>query len=299
MAHLRRGVGTPRRCALGIVPSRVAGGFPSGAYRLHPGVEGIEGRLGGRDGGLGLVELVRGGGVERAGGLRDVVGGSGGERRVRWERTRESWKGWRGDTIGGLKDEGRRRARGFAGRAPRPCRRRGIGAPSRRRVRVGAVACGADGGRVRGSTSERARCERDSPRPRLVFRVARRGTGHTFRVSTMPPAVAPAAARERLRCAPRAAWDPPRGSGRRPAPVSASTRPRIRVVDAFRRASSGRRGAPRFPTGSLARGPGPSLGSAPRASRVPPDDPGALTDATTTGVDATVDVDEAAEMVAV
>ena len=109
----------------------------------------------------------------------------------------------------------------------------------------------------------------------------------------MPPAVAPAAARERLRCAPRAAWDPPRGSGRRPAPVSASARPRIRVVDAFRRASSGRRGAPRFPTGSLARGPGPSLGSAPRASRVPPDDPGALTDTTTTGVDATVDVDEA------
>ena len=84
LAHLRRGVGTPRRCALGIVPSRVAGGFPSGAYRLHPGVEGIEGRLGGRDGGLSLVELVRGGGVERAGGLRDVVGGSGGERRVRW-----------------------------------------------------------------------------------------------------------------------------------------------------------------------------------------------------------------------
>ena len=84
LAHLRRGVGTPRRCAKGIVPSRVAGGFPSGAYRLHPGVEGIEGRLGGRDGGLSLVELVRGGGVERAGGLRDVVGGSGGERRVRW-----------------------------------------------------------------------------------------------------------------------------------------------------------------------------------------------------------------------
>ena len=95
----------------------------------------------------------------------------------------------------------------------------------------------------------------------------------------MPPAVAPPAARPRWRCAPRAARDPPHGSGRRLARVSASARPRIRVEDAFRRASPGCRCSLRFPTGSLARGPDASPGSAPRASRVPPDDPGADPDA--------------------
>lgn len=157
LAHPRGGGHSQGGQLSGFTP-RVSGFVGVGAYRLHPGVEGVEGRLGGRDGGLGLVELVRGGGVERAGGLRDVVGGSGGERRVRsrakageFKRVARRYDRWTrprcGERVGrrGRARGGSRVAhRGRAGDEVSERHRVGVF----ERVRVGAVGCGAERGRV-------------------------------------------------------------------------------------------------------------------------------------------------------